>query len=120
MYNLACAENLAGNTEAALAALDYAVKAGFEDFHRAQDDPDLQSLAGEPGFQALILEHDWAMAELSVAKGFSINQGAWSPDQDLLSWAPKHAGIDSSMQMGVIMNFMRKEPLALLPPTIQI
>ncbi len=84
LYNQACAENSTGNTSGAVAALDRAAQAGFDDFHRAQNDPDLQSLAGEPGFQALVLEHDLAMSSVSQNQGISISLDTWSQAHVLL------------------------------------
>lgn len=54
LYNLACARALLGQSDAALAALDQAVEAGFRDAGSLAGDEDLASLRGEPRFQALV------------------------------------------------------------------
>ncbi|MEE2857500.1 MAG: tetratricopeptide repeat protein [Planctomycetota bacterium] len=55
-YNLACALALSGSLEAALEALQGAVKAGYSDHSHASEDPDLEALRGLPAFDGLLLE----------------------------------------------------------------
>ncbi len=106
LYNLACVENAAGNSSAAISALTQSVAAGFDDFHQAQNDPDLQSLAGEPGFQALILEHELALEQHSQAKGFTTNYNTWSAEQFLLPHASPSGNTGSEMTMKVSWQIM--------------
>jgi len=54
LYNVACLENLLGNGEAALAALDEAL-AAWPDFKQtAAEDDDLASLRDDPRFQEVV------------------------------------------------------------------
>lgn len=54
LYNLACARALLGEREAALAALERAVDAGFTDAGSLSGDEDLASLRDEPRFRGLV------------------------------------------------------------------
>ncbi len=53
-YNLACLRASAGDTAAALSALERAVDGGYADFDRIENDPDLTVLRGEVRFRALL------------------------------------------------------------------
>lgn len=53
-YNLACARARAGQTRAALEALTAALDHGFKDGALVETDPDLASLRGQDGYQALL------------------------------------------------------------------
>lgn len=53
LYNLACAYASLGRIESALASLEGAFSAGFEDYATLRRDPDLKSLQG-PGLETLI------------------------------------------------------------------
>jgi tetratricopeptide (TPR) repeat protein len=54
LYNLACAQALAGDRKRALATLDRSVKAGWEDAAQMEKDPDLASLRQEKAFTELL------------------------------------------------------------------
>jgi len=54
LYNVACLENLLGNGEAALAALDEALTAWPDFKQTAAEDDDLASLRGDARFQTLV------------------------------------------------------------------
>ena len=53
-YNAACAHALLGDAEAAFAALERAIAAGFTNASLAQSDPDLESLRADERFAPLI------------------------------------------------------------------
>jgi len=53
-YNLACAQALQGNANAALAALEQAVEQGFADAEHARLDPDLAALRDSDDFKTLL------------------------------------------------------------------
>ena len=53
LYNLACSYSLLGQLDAAFAALDRALGAGYKDFRWMAQDPDLESLRAHPHFQAV-------------------------------------------------------------------
>jgi hypothetical protein len=53
-YNVACAHALDGACEPALAALESAIEAGYNDHEHTLGDPDLASLRGDPRFEALV------------------------------------------------------------------
>jgi tetratricopeptide (TPR) repeat protein len=55
LYNLACLDALEGNEETALERLREAIAAGWATT-RILDDPDLDSLRGDPRFEALVAE----------------------------------------------------------------
>lgn len=54
LYNLACAQALAGARKKALATLRKSVEAGFRDAAQMEADPDLATLRGEKGFSELL------------------------------------------------------------------
>jgi adenylate cyclase len=60
LYNLACLFSELGEKHKALETLRAAVQSGYQDFGWMQNDPDLDSLRGEPGFQDLknLARHD--------------------------------------------------------------
>ena len=72
LYNLACAYSALGQREAALAALEGAFEAGFEDYKTCRSDPDLSILQG-PGLEKLISSRQ----KSGQTKGF------WSPLQKI-------------------------------------
>lgn len=51
LYNLACSYSLLGQTDAAFAAIDRALLAGYKDFKWMTQDPDLELLRKHPGFE---------------------------------------------------------------------
>lgn len=51
LYNLACSYSLLGHTDAAFAAIDRALLAGYKDFKWMTQDPDLELLRKHPGFE---------------------------------------------------------------------
>jgi tetratricopeptide (TPR) repeat protein len=53
-YNLACSLALSRRKTDALRELRQAVKLGYRDFDWMQQDPDLEALKYDPGFQALL------------------------------------------------------------------
>jgi TolB-like protein/Flp pilus assembly protein TadD/predicted Ser/Thr protein kinase len=53
-YNVACLYALEGQTERAVACLEEAIKGGFANMEWLEKDPDLNSLRGDPRFQALL------------------------------------------------------------------
>ena len=53
-YNLACAYALSSRSADALASLDRAIEAGFDDAEHITRDADLQSLRGDSRFEALV------------------------------------------------------------------
>lgn len=53
LYNLACAYTAMHRTDAALASLEGAFEAGFQDYNTCREDPDLKLLQG-PQLEALI------------------------------------------------------------------
>jgi len=55
-YNLACSNALAGHKDAALTALQEAVRLGFDDLNLLKKDRDLDSLREEVGFQSIVEE----------------------------------------------------------------
>ena len=56
LYDLACLHALAEQKDAALGSLREAVEAGFENARQAARDSDLESLQGDPAFEALLSE----------------------------------------------------------------
>ena len=55
LYNLACAYALAGGkTSEAIEALEASVKAGFNDYHHVEKDPDLDSIRADERYLRLI------------------------------------------------------------------
>ncbi|MCU0722748.1 MAG: hypothetical protein MUC63_03900, partial [Planctomycetes bacterium] len=54
LYNLACAQALAGRTVPALDALEKSVRAGYEEADHVEEDSDLASLRSEDRYKALI------------------------------------------------------------------
>ncbi len=56
LYNLACAQALAGDRKRALASLDRSVKAGWNDAAQMEKDPDLESLRQEKAFADLLAQ----------------------------------------------------------------
>jgi hypothetical protein len=54
LYNAACAESLAGESDKAAASLLKAVKAGFHDFSHMRRDPDLRELRTHPVYRAIV------------------------------------------------------------------
>ena len=54
LYNLACLNAVAGRTERALGLLERAVQNGFGHREWIENDPDFNTLRGQPGFQALL------------------------------------------------------------------
>lgn len=57
-YNLSCALALKGDGKEALAALEGAILAGFENREKLENDPDLKSIRGESQFGRLRTLHD--------------------------------------------------------------
>jgi len=57
-YNLACAHALKGSTDEAFRALRAALEGGYDDPDHMADDEDLESLHGDPRFDALLREAD--------------------------------------------------------------
>ncbi len=53
-YNVACLYALEGQTEKALSCLEEAIGRGFGRKDWIEHDPDLDSLRGDPRFQALL------------------------------------------------------------------
>ena len=53
-YDLACAQTLAGDKDAALESLEAATDYGFDDFGHMLRDEDLASLRSTPKFQELV------------------------------------------------------------------
>lgn len=53
LYNLACSHSLTGQVEEALAALQRAIAAGYDDFKWMSQDPDLNALRQHPLFEQL-------------------------------------------------------------------
>lgn len=53
-YNLACSLALSRRKAAALQELRQAVQLGYRDFDWMQQDPDLEALKKDPGFEALL------------------------------------------------------------------
>ena len=53
-YARACSHALKGETDAALAALEEAFRAGYDDFERAESDPAIAPLRRDPRFADLI------------------------------------------------------------------
>jgi hypothetical protein len=56
LYNKACLHALAGQREAALAAVRDSIAAGFTDYAKFLSDPDFDSLRGDPGFTSLVAD----------------------------------------------------------------
>jgi hypothetical protein len=54
MYNLACLDALDGDADGAIEWLEGAVGAGYTDADWMAEDPDLESLHGDPRFEALL------------------------------------------------------------------
>jgi adenylate cyclase len=54
LYNVACVYALAGSSEEALDHLDKAIQNGFGQREWLENDSDLDSVRGEPRFQALL------------------------------------------------------------------
>ena len=55
LYNVACLYALEGKADEAIAGLETAIRAGIGDREWVAHDPDLDSLRGDPRFQALVL-----------------------------------------------------------------
>ena len=55
-YNLACSLALAGRADDAIDSLSRAILLGYDDLAHMESDPDLESLHGNPDFQALLGE----------------------------------------------------------------
>lgn len=53
-YNLACAESLLGNVDAALDGLSKSVQFGYADVDHMTTDPDLKNVFDDPRFEALV------------------------------------------------------------------
>jgi adenylate cyclase len=54
LYNVACVQALCDNKDRALASLEKAIQNGFGHREWLENDSDLESLRGEPRFQALL------------------------------------------------------------------
>ncbi len=54
VYNIACAKALMGESDQALIYLDRALAAGFTAFDHAREDPDLESIRGDPRFERIL------------------------------------------------------------------
>lgn len=72
LYNLACAYAALRQSDAALAALEGAFEAGFQDYNTCRSDPDLRNLQGS--------KLDMLIAE---KQGTSKGGGFWNPLQKL-------------------------------------
>lgn len=57
-YNLACACSLGGRKEAAVGALEAAIKAGYTAFGHMGSDPDLENIRGKRSYKSLIARKD--------------------------------------------------------------
>jgi len=70
LYNLACAESLLGNTEAAVAALQKAAEVGYANWMHMERDVDLQNIRHLEGYQAVLrkLRGDAPVAEVKQEK----------------------------------------------------
>ena len=87
-YNLACLEALVGDPERAMAALRTAYQRRLDALDGAAEDPDLATLHGEPGFAALLAEHDGRLALLAAERGADLVLGAAGPFLDLHATTP--------------------------------
>lgn len=54
LYNLACSLSLVGRLRSALALLERAIQAGYDDAEHLRNDPDLEALHGLDAFWALL------------------------------------------------------------------
>jgi hypothetical protein len=75
LYNLACAEARAGETDAAVAAVRSSLAAGFEDIDRLATDPDLAALRRNPDFLALLTEEGSRLVLLARERGADLVEG---------------------------------------------
>ncbi|KAK8918998.1 hypothetical protein KSP39_PZI021160 [Platanthera zijinensis] len=57
-YNVACCYSKLNLVQAALSALEEAMKAGYEDFERIRSDPDLANVRASEEFQILLKKYD--------------------------------------------------------------
>lgn len=57
-YNVACCYSKLNQIQAGLSALEDALKAGFEDFKRIREDPDLANIRASEGFDPLMKRFD--------------------------------------------------------------
>ncbi|MGD9872634.1 MAG: hypothetical protein AB7T27_00030 [Kiritimatiellia bacterium] len=53
-YNLACSHALTGSADDAFAALEKAVRLGYDEYEWMQEDGDLESLRSDPRFKAIL------------------------------------------------------------------
>ncbi len=56
-YNLACSLAMRDAAEQSITELGLAIEYGYDDFSHLEVDPDLDSLRGLPGYQALMRQH---------------------------------------------------------------
>ncbi len=72
LYNQACLENTAGLKDEAITTFTLAVNAGFDDFSRALDDPDLQDLKYHPAMVELALENQIRLTSLATSRAVDL------------------------------------------------
>ncbi len=75
IYNLACLEARGGLAGAALASLERAAAARFDDLAQLETDPDLAPLRGEPRFAALVTEIRTRLVLAAAERGVRLAPG---------------------------------------------
>lgn len=79
LYNLACLENRAGRSRQAVAALQQALAAGFDEMGYALQDEDLKGVADHPDLWTLDGQAAARLARTADRKAFALELGVWSP-----------------------------------------
>ncbi len=91
LYNIACIQALQNKPDEAMAALNEAIKAGFNNFPQMQADSDLDSLKGDERFQKLIPK-PLSDAELFFEPVRLIGKWTGEAGGDQFGWTARRVG----------------------------